>query len=212
MNSKAGKSTSGQSHRSIEHGAQELASEAKEAVQQVKDRVKEGATEAVDEVKHQARSAVHDQKEFAAERLSSVSEALHDSANRLREDEAVTFASLIEQAADRIDGFSQYIREQDITDMIDAAQNWARRNPALFLGGSFVLGLVIARLVKSTSQARPDYDEYESMNYGRSNRPREAGQSRFGSQQYGGSAFTPQSSGVTEPGNTPGSTAGWEEP
>jgi len=216
MQNKAHRTNSVQSQRSTSSGgtrdSQDLATEAKEAVQQVKERVKEGASEAVGEVRQQARSAIREQKDYAAERLSSVSEALHDSADRLRKDEATTFAALIEQAADRIDGFSQYLREQDLQDMIDAAQNWARRNPVLFLGGSFVLGLVIARLVKSTSQAYNESDEYESMDDQRPSRSRGAGPSRFGSQQYGGSAFTPQSTGVSEGAGSQGSTGGWEEP
>ena len=215
MNNKPGKTHSGQSHRSSNasttQSGQDLGQEAKEAVQQVKQRVKEGASEAIGEVRQQARSAVKEQQDYAAERLSSVSEALHDSANRLREDEATAFASLIEQAADRIDNFSQYLREQDIRDMIDAAQHWARRNPVLFLGGSFVLGLVIARLVKSTSQAYEVNDEYEGMNDGSSYQPRDVSSTRFGSEQYGGSAFTPQSTGVSETGAPGDAPSRWEE-
>lgn len=206
----SGQAKSGQTQRSSsDRGGDDLAREAKQAVQHVKDRVKEGASEAVSEAREQARSAVQEQKDYAAERLSSVSEALHDSASRLREDDATAFASFIEQAADRIDGISQYLREQDIKDMLDAAQNWARRNPVLFLGGSFVAGLLIARLVKSTSQAS-DTSEYEAMD-DNSYQPREVGSSRFASEQYGGSAFTPQSTGVSETGS-PGSPANrWEE-
>lgn len=214
-NKSSSKTNSGQSQRSTSGSGtpQDLAAEAKEAVQHVKERVKDSASEAVSQVKQQARSAVHEQKEFAAERLSCVSEALHDSATRLRQEQATTFASLIEQAADRVDGLAQYLREQDMKDMIDAAQNWARRNPVLFLGGSFVLGLVIARLVKSTSQAYNGHD-YESMDYeheSSSYGSRGHSESRFASQQYGGSAFTPQSSGVSDTGR-PGASGGWEEP
>ena len=221
MSNKSGKSNSGQSQRSTSSvgnspGAQDLADEAREAVQHVKQRVKQGASEAAGEVRQQARSAVREQKEYAAERLSSVSEALHDSADRLRQEEATTFASLIEQAADRIDGFSQYLREQDMKDMIDAAQNWARRNPVLFLGGCFVIGLGIARLVKSTSQASAELDEYEGTDYGSptyaSSGSRGVSGSRFGTQQYGGSAFTPQSTSVSETGSPGATGGGWEEP
>ena len=195
---------------------EQLKEDAKQAVRKVKHRVKESASQAAGEVKEQARTAVRQQQEMAAEKLSSVAQAVRDSAERLREDEeAPSIAGLIEQAADRIESFSTYLREQDLRDMIDNVQNWARRNPTIFLGGSFILGLVVARLLKSTREAyeREDFTEdYNKPAY----RPRDVGQSRFSEQagssssgQYGESAFSPtQGQRMTEPG----STERWEEP
>jgi hypothetical protein len=196
-----------------------LKAETKEAVGRVSARVKESASEAVDEVKHQATSTLRQQKEVAADSLTSVCEALHESAERLREDDVSAFAGLMDQAADRIDRVAEYIREEDIKDMFDAAQNWARKNPALFLGGSFVAGLLVARLLKSTQAAARDENDLSDRSFDGSSTSRfgERETSRFGSenisQQYGGSAFssTSPSSGATEPGGT-GGTTGWEGP
>src|SRR5262249_48746129 len=56
-----------------------------------------------------------------------------------------------DQAAEQIERFSRYLRETDIDDLLYEAQHIARRQPALFLGGAFVLGVLGARFLKSTS-------------------------------------------------------------
>jgi hypothetical protein len=181
--------------------AEDLKQEAKQAAHKVSQRVKEGAHEAADEVRRQTVSAVHQQQDVAADKLDSLAQAIRDSGDRLSEENGAAFAGLFERAADSIERFSDNLREQELRDMFENVQNWARRNPTLFLAGSFVAGLLIARLMKGAGSAVAE-DMSEDQSDEPAYRPRDVGQSRF-STQYGSSRYS------TTPGV--GSSGGWEE-
>ena len=58
------------------------------------------------------------------------------------------------------DGADQ-IRQRGVADMFDDVSRFARRRPAVFIGGAFLIGLGIARFLKSSSE-RVDDREYGS--------------------------------------------------
>jgi hypothetical protein len=45
---------------------------------------------------------------------------------------------------------SNYLQNTDVSEMVDRTEEFARRRPALFLGGAFALGLLGARFLKSS--------------------------------------------------------------
>src|SRR6185369_12442101 len=61
-------------------------------------------------------------------------------------------ARLAERASNRVEQASQYVKESNMTQVIEDAQELARRHRALAVGGMFLTGLVVARLVKATAQ------------------------------------------------------------
>ena len=61
----------------------------------------------------------------------------------------------IDRAADQLDRFSTRLRERNVSELLHDAQQLARRQPALFIGGAFVLGLLGARFLKSSSDRQP---------------------------------------------------------
>ena len=50
----------------------------------------------------------------------------------------------------RSSGFSERLKNKDVTELLNDAQRLARRQPALFVGGAFALGLLGARFLKSS--------------------------------------------------------------
>jgi hypothetical protein len=46
--------------------------------------------------------------------------------------------------------FTNRLKETDVGELFDDAQQFARRNPAMFIGSAFALGLVAARFLKSS--------------------------------------------------------------
>jgi hypothetical protein len=44
------------------------------------------------------------------------------------------------------------MREKDPAEMVHDAERFARRNPTAFVGGAFVLGLALARFLKSSGE------------------------------------------------------------
>ncbi|MCA9874778.1 MAG: hypothetical protein KC441_14005 [Anaerolineales bacterium] len=128
---------------------------AKEKTQPVKDK----ANEIVDETKSkfgdatdQAKSALASQKDEAAGQLHGLAQALRETGDQLRDqDEGGMFASYSNQVADQIDRVSGYLQDRDMNDLMHDAEDFARRQPELFIGGAFTLGLLAARFMKSSS-------------------------------------------------------------
>jgi phosphoribosyl-ATP pyrophosphohydrolase len=192
--------------RTDRRGSQpDLAEEAREKARRVTQRVKEEAAEVVDEASRQASSFISEQRDSIMQQLGSLGEVLRESAASLRERQATGIASLASQAADSVEQFSDGLEEQELRDMIDSVQNWARRHPAIFLGGCFIGGLLVARFFKSSADMLDDAPARRRRSrraVGRAHRPRDVGQRTARS-----SVHSPEHTG----GST-GTSASWEEP
>jgi len=60
-----------------------------------------------------------------------------------------TISNFADTAAEQADRLAAYLRETDARQMLNAVEDAARRQPLLFLGGAFVLGVAAARLLKA---------------------------------------------------------------
>jgi len=116
------------------------------------DQAKQTTGEVVDQAKQQATSLVAAQKDRAATSLGDVAQALRHTSEQLQGPEQEFIHQYVDKAADRVEHLSDYLRSRDVRDIVSEVEQYARRQPVLFLGGAFVLGLVGARFLKSTSQ------------------------------------------------------------
>jgi hypothetical protein len=105
----------------------------------------------VGRVRDQANAQLTTQKTKATDGLGSVAQAVRQTTQHLREGQHDTVARYAEQAADQIERLSQQLRNKDVGELMNNAQQLARRQPALFVGGAFALGLLSARFLKSSS-------------------------------------------------------------
>lgn len=53
--------------------------------------------------------------------------------------------------AERAEQFSQYLRQTDAREILHNAEDFARRQPLLVVGGAFVVGLLAARFLKASA-------------------------------------------------------------
>ena len=58
-------------------------------------------------------------------------------------------ADLASTAADQAEALAGYLRENDVRQIIGNVETFARRQPLLFLGGAFVLGVAASRFIKA---------------------------------------------------------------
>jgi hypothetical protein len=107
-----------------------------------------------DQLREQASSQLSGRKDRAVEGLSSLVEAARQTGRQLREKDQTGVAAYVETAADQIERFSQSMGNKDLTEIVGDVERFARRQPALFLGVGFGLGLLGARFLKS-SRPRP---------------------------------------------------------
>ena len=101
-------------------------------------------------IKEQATSSLSSQKDRAADGLGSVVEAVRQTGQQLR-DKNPALAGYADNAAAQIERWASDFRAKDVSVMVEDVKRFARRRPAMFLGGAVVLGVVAARLVKGAA-------------------------------------------------------------
>jgi uncharacterized membrane protein YgcG len=62
-----------------------------------------------------------------------------------------TAAEYGDTLAQQIEKISQYFERSDVRVMVRDVETFARRNPAVFIGGAFAVGLLAARFLKSSN-------------------------------------------------------------
>ncbi len=108
------------------------------------------------DIKQNVTSRVDEQKNRAADGLGGIANVFRSASNELRNENEVV-AQYVDMASDQLRRFADQIRQKGVSDMLDDVHNFARRRPALFIGGAFLVGLGIARLLKSSAE-RQAYD------------------------------------------------------
>jgi hypothetical protein len=107
-----------------------------------------------------------DQKARASETLGSVASAVRGMSQPLRDTGQQGIADYVNKAADGIERWASNLGHQDIDDAIQAVQQFARRQPALFLGVAFTAGVVAARFLKSSSTSASSGTSLTNRSYG----------------------------------------------
>ncbi len=128
-----------QAHQAMDQG--------KQAVQQGK----EMAGGLVDRARDQIKTQLGTQKDNAATSLNDVAQALLLSSNHLQQQGQGGVAHYADTAAEKITNLSGYLRQREVDDVLGEVQSFAREKPALFLGGTILLGLVAGRFLKSSA-------------------------------------------------------------
>jgi len=118
-----------------------VTSEARQAVGQV-----------AGQAQQQASSMASNQMNAVADRLAGLSDMFRTVSQQSRENDQTMVAEVADRAGQQVERVSNYLRERDLDDLIEETQEYARRQPAIFLGSTFVLGLLAARFFKSSSQ------------------------------------------------------------
>lgn len=125
--------------------------------QDLRQQAKQTTNEVVNQVQQQASSQINRQKETAASELSTVVNAVRRFGETLNNEGHGPIARFAAQygdkAADSLDRAARYLREQDPKQLFNDVQNFGRRQPALLIGGAFLLGFAGARIIKSTMDA-----------------------------------------------------------
>lgn len=125
----------------------------------VTETVGKAATEAAGQAKDKAVSLIGEQKANLATGINSVADSIRQIGENLRNDGGSNqIASLAGKYGDTVAGqvekFSHYVEGSDLKEVARDVEKFARRNPALFVGGAFALGVLAARFLKSSGSAK----------------------------------------------------------
>ena len=118
------------------------------------DSAKQMASGLVDQVKDQATSQAQDKKQMMVSGLHSVADAFRQMSDDLTQRDngpvAQYAAQLGRSLGTKADDFSRYMEGRHVREMADDFHDFARRKPAVFLGGALLLGLAASRFLKSS--------------------------------------------------------------
>jgi hypothetical protein len=137
------------SKRSASSGTGKIAAKSEEAAEQWKDAVVDQANE----VREKAQSM----RDHTSKRIRGVATQLESVSQTLREDDPLV-ADLAERASRGVESVAQYVSAANAQTFVRDTEQLARRQPALFFGGAFLVGLAAGRFLKSSAPG----DSYRS--------------------------------------------------
>lgn len=131
------------------------------------ERVKDAAGNAASDIKAAAGSAIKDAKNIAYQTAEDVRAQASDTglstASRLRSlagqvgDEMPWMATAFTKSADGLENVTNSLTRGNLDECIAGLTEFARRQPAVFLGASVALGFALSRVGKTALEgARPD--------------------------------------------------------
>ncbi len=104
------------------------------------------------EIRERAQSMADTRKDQLVNRIESVSDAFRKTGEQLKTDEQQELSRYVEMIGDRVSRIAQYLRVRDARELTHDVENFARRQPAVFLGGAFAIGFLAARFLKSSAE------------------------------------------------------------
>jgi len=159
-------------------------------VRQAADQAREVVGQAMDMAQQQASDQLGSQLSRVSGSLTALSQAVDMAGDELRRRNEPMLASAVDQAGQQVEQVAEYLRASSLEQLVADTESLARRQPTLFLGGAFALGLLAARFLKAS---RPEP------------------QTSFNSGGYQ-AARTPAPSSSFQPPRTTSSTTGGYQP
>ena len=124
----------------------------KDAAGDAVDEAQDKLGQAADKAKQQVTRRLSGQIDVASEGLGSVAEAVLAVGRQLREQDKGQLAGYADRTAEQVQSLAGYLRGKDLDDIVEDTEDFARRQPAVFLGGALALGLLASRFLKSTGR------------------------------------------------------------
>jgi hypothetical protein len=104
------------------------------------------------QVKDQASAVAQQQMTSAAEGLDSAAGAVNAVGDRLRENNLGELSQYTDMTADQIEKLANWLRTTTPEEIAHGIEDFAKKQPAVFVAGALALGLIGVRFLRSTSQ------------------------------------------------------------
>ena len=136
-------------------GVTDERTESQSATEQVKERVQDVAGQAKGQTREQLRRSDQQRSTQAGEQVSSAAQALRRTSEQLRTEGKERAAKVVDGVADRSERLGSYLTRADGDRILRDVEDFARRQPWLFVGsGSAVVGFLASRFMKASSSGR----------------------------------------------------------
>ena len=121
-------------------------------VDATKQKIQRLASQARETASGQAETRFSTGKTRATQTLGSVAQTLKSSSQQLRDQQHEGIGDYADQAANKLEEMSHYLENASLRDVATRVENFARREPALFIGSAVALGFFGARFLKSSQR------------------------------------------------------------
>ncbi|CAN5925709.1 hypothetical protein BH11MYX4_BH11MYX4_20460 [soil metagenome] len=119
------------------------------------DQAKSAVTHVAGDVADRALGKVNEQFESQSEKavatMSNVASAIRETGAKLKG--VGPLADVAGQAADGVDKVAQFFEGKQVGDVFRDVERFARREPAIFIGAAFAVGLIGGRFLKSSTRS-----------------------------------------------------------
>lgn len=117
------------------------------------DQAKEAVGNAANQAAERAQSEMTRGAERAASAVDAVAQSLRTFGRELNNRNEAGIGRMVDRAADRAEQMAKRLNNADPGAMLDGIEDFARREPAMFIGGALALGLLTARFIKSSRRS-----------------------------------------------------------
>lgn len=131
----------------VKETTRSLGAQARDGARSVRDQIRRGTSDAKQATYRKADTFLG----RTSNELSSVTQTLHDSASRLEGQDQTVSARLLRSSANFANTVAEGLRGQSAQDLVHKTEDYARRNPLVFILACAALGAVAARFVKSAA-------------------------------------------------------------
>ena len=118
---------------------------------------REAGSEAASTITGQVKFLLDDKVSDGADIVSHLASSAHSAAEDLDQN-SPQLAGLVRGVADRLDNYATDLRDQSVDQLVRAASNYTRRQPAVVFGLAALAGFFALRTIKSTPQKRAESD------------------------------------------------------
>jgi hypothetical protein len=125
----------------------------RQGVRAIRDQASQSLETARQKLREGARSVVVEQKGRTVSGLRRLSQAIHDTANKLQNEGDRTLAEYADAVGSQVERAAGYLDEREPAAVLQDFEAFARRQAGLFVGGMFVAGLIVARLLRSAPRS-----------------------------------------------------------
>lgn len=99
-------------------------------------------------------SYLEERKSQLAGNVVGVANAAREAADRIDAQGSPLMADYVYRAAEGLERFSEVVRHRELSAWMEEVEDFARRQPAVFIGAGVAVGFVLARVLKSSSERR----------------------------------------------------------
>lgn len=124
-----------------------------EGIRSMKEQASHGIENARQRLSEGARNGLQEQKDRSVSSLKHISSAIHEAAHKLESEGDRTLADYAHMLGSKVESAAGYLDNRDPSNLLQDFESFARRQAGFFIGGMFITGLVVARLIKSSRQA-----------------------------------------------------------